>query len=359
MLKKNRLSHSQTSMFQVCPRKYSYHYVDRLRQDKQSGALFFGSAIDKATEALVNKDPNYLEIFDKMWTTQELNEEPIYLKTSTKVVYSDYDYDEDLLTDEDMREIDFLIHYEARRKKEIVGWEYLSEEHKSEINKANWLSMRRKGYLMLEAVQRDIVPNIKEVLGTQVEVNLKNNEGDSILGYADLVCRWKDIKKPVVMDFKTSSIRYEANAVTLSPQLTLYVHDLSEKFEDTRYAGFIVLYKRLKKNKTKICQKCKHDGSESRAKTCDNLIDGDRCKGEWTTTVIARVETEVIVNEISEQTENVVLENFDLINKNIKMGHFHRNLNSCKTNFGLCPYYAKCFHDSNKNLVRLKPKQEE
>ena len=88
--------------------------------------------------------------------------------------------------------------------------------------------------------------NVEEVLGTQVPINLENEKGDSIVGFADFVVKWKGYDKPIVFDLKTSSIDYAENAVKVSPQLALYVHDLKDKFH-TRTAGFLVLKKRIKK----------------------------------------------------------------------------------------------------------------
>ncbi len=101
---------------------------------------------------------------------------------------------------------------------------------------------------MLEEFKNNILPNITEVLATQVKVELTNEDGDSIIGFADAVVKWKDYPHPIIVDIKTSSIDYEHDSVLTSPQLTLYVHDLSAKFDNTRSAGYIVLHKKIKEN---------------------------------------------------------------------------------------------------------------
>lgn len=368
---KNKLSHSSANIFQDCPKKWEYHYVKHLRSKTTTGALLFGSAIDAALNALMKndgKDP--IKTFDYIWRFQEINGVKTYLPTATQVVYANSDWDEELLLQEDWDKVDELLLElyqtvginskeeitKVYTEKEYAGFDGLPEDRKKLLNLSNWLCLYRKGLIMIEAVKRDVLPNIEEVLGVQEYVSLDNDNGDSVIGYADLVARWKGIKTPVILDFKTSSREYDKDSVLTSPQLTLYVHSLSEKFENTRQAGFIVLNKHIHKNKTKVCSECGKDGTGQRHKTCDAQIDGKRCNGEWTITLDPSVFVQILINEIPEQTENIVLENFDHINMSIKNGIFHRNLSSCIKPWGKCSFYNLCYHNKKDDLIVLEKK---
>lgn len=359
--KTTRLSHSAASKFQFCPTAYRMHYIDKLRTVTTTGALLFGSAIDVALTALVKGEANIEDVFEKAWTNVEINDGKTYLPTCTKVVYSDSDGDKDLLHPHIKLELQRLYGKDWEedlnkiiQKKKIIGFKFIKKEEKELLNFYNWHCLYRKGILMINAVRKEILPHFKEILGTQVYVELKNDNNDTVIGYADLVAKWKNNPKPIVFDWKTSSIDYEEDSVLVSPQLSLYVHALSSQFEDTRQAGFIVLHKRIIKNKKKVCASCGYDGSGARHKTCSAVIEGKRCDGAWTETIDPQVKIQVIINEISKTTEDLILDNIDSINVAIKTGNFTRNLGSCISHFGKCSFYDKCYRGSDDGLVKLK-----
>lgn len=361
---KNKLSHSAVSKFQSCPKAYQYHYIDKLRPLFQSAALLFGTAVDAAiTTMMKGGDKKPEDVFAYFWRFQTVNGVDTYLPTYTQIVYANSDYDKELLTDEDISKLREKYEIEPPSmldriyaKKEEVGFKGLEEWEKEFFNHANWLCLYRKGLLMIKAVREKVLPNVVEVLGTQEYVKLENDSGDMVVGYADLVCKWKGREKPVVLDFKTSSIEYKTDSVLSSPQLTLYVHALHDKF-NTRSAGFVVLQKQVKKNKTKRCSRCEKDGTGQRHKTCDAIIDKERCNGEWIVALDPEVYVQIIIDEIPEQTENIVLENYDYINQCIKTEIFPRNFGSCIMPWGRCAYYDKCYKDTNEGLVDMKEKK--
>jgi hypothetical protein len=362
-----RLSHSASSRFQNCPQDYKYWYIDRYRPITQSAALLFGSAVDAAiTTLLVSKEKSPEAIFAFMWRFQDLNGERIYLPTSVNIVYSDSDWDKDLLVDEDWKTISEKFEVADPQEhikslyalKKEVGFKGLSYDQKQVLNFANWHCLYRKGLLMIDAVRKKILPQIKEVLGVQVYVKLKNSEDDMIVGYADLVCKWKD-DRIIIFDFKTSSRTYEEDSVLTSPQLSLYLHGLSSQYNNTRFAGYIVLNKRVDKNKTKKCSKCQFDGTGMRHKTCPNEIEARRCDGDWIEVIDPEVFIQTIISEIPSRTEDIVIENMDNVNTAIKHNNFPRNFNSCHTRWGtLCPFFNKCFRDSNEGLIQLEAKKD-
>lgn len=383
MKKLNKLSHSAASRYQTCPKSYQYHYMDKLRPKISSAALLFGTAVDQAIQILLKKDPTQSpeSVFQYFWNFAEINGEKTYLPTCTDIAYSNSDGDKDLISQEHLEKL--LMNYgpqweqklsNAIKRKEVVGFKYLSRDEKTLFNFYNWACLHTKGLLMLNAVREKILPRIKEVLSVQETVELNNalieptdtvdqikkklEEADKIIGFVDLVCKFDDIEKPVIFDFKTSSIDYETDAVLTNPQLTLYVRSLSDKYDYTRNAGFFVLHKRVIKNKKKVCANCNYDGSGQRHKTCNNEIEGKRCNGEWKETIDPEIKVQIITGEIPTQTEDVILENFDYINEAIKNGVFSRNLQSCVMPYGKCAYYNKCYKGDDSDLVSVEKKDE-
>lgn len=357
---KLRLSYSQIRLFSECGMKYKYSYIDRIREKTKSGALLFGTAIDKAIEAcLKNTESDEFKVFDDTFTRQEINKNVVYIPDSLLVVYAASDFDADLLQEEDVKflsakltellpemaeqGIEAAFKHCATAKKQRAFRHFKETEHKF-LNLCNWMSMRRKGHIMLKAHRERVLPNITKVVGTQVKVELDNGH-DSLVGYADLVAHWMGDDQPTVFDYKTSSIEYEADSVLTSPQLTIYSHALGVK-----KAGYIVFRKGILKNKIKTCSVCGADGTGSRAKSCTSESSGKRCGGPWSETIKPEVDIQIITDLIPEQTENIVLENVDVVNKAIHSGVFTRNFSACKQGYGDCPYIKLCFKNSMDDL---------
>lgn len=352
MTKKLKLSHSQASRFQDCAKSYQYWYIDKIRPTTKSAALFFGTAIDKAMEEMLVDKTKAYEAFEQYWSKQEINGELTELKTSTQIVYANSDYDEELLLEEDIVELGSLEDIDKiYKQKDAIGFDLLNKDKKLLLNKANWLCLRRKGLAMLKTLEEEILPNIEEVLATQKLVELENEHGDTVIGYADLVCKFKGYDTPIIFDLKTSSRPYDEDAVLTSPQLALYTYALCEEFK-THKAGFIVLSKQIKKNKTKICSKCGNDGSGKAHKTCDAEVNGKRCHGEWTVTLNPKAMVQVLVDTVPEKTQDIVIENMGYVSDSIKSGVYPRSFGSCIKPWGKCAYYGLCYKDSMQGLVK-------
>jgi hypothetical protein len=370
----NRLSHSSLTSWQDCPMKYKYRYVNKYYPITTSAPLIFGSALDKSVENLLETRDlqSARNTFFRMWDEQEINKVPTSLAKSIKVVYANSDFDIELLNSDDK---DLLSSYAKEsgligsediedlmtriyKQKEIVGFDMLPDERKRVLNYANWLCLRVKGILMLDTFNVNILPNIEEVLGTQIEINMENEDGDKIIGYADMVVRWKGISEPIIFDLKTATREYDDNAVLVSPQLTLYTHALSGVY-NTRRAGFLVLHKTIKKNKKKTCSVCGHDGTGGSHKTCSNEILEEgakkpkRCNAPWIIEMDPKASYQILINEIPERMEELVIENMEAINLCIKQGIFTRNLGSCSQRYGLCGYYSLCHKCDFTGLVDM------
>jgi len=366
----NNLSHSAASKYMDCAQSYKYWYIDKLRPKTQKAALLFGSAVDKAVTSMFNTLKTGVEehkpenVFEYAWRFADVNGVNTHLPDCIDIVYADSDFDFELLGNEQVKNLEEqfkLDNAEEKLKavyteKKRVGFDRLNLKDKELLNKANWMCLFQKGLLMIEAVKRDFIPNIEKVYATQVYVKLENQDQDKVIGFADLVAKWKGYDKPIIFDLKTSTRDYEPDSVLVSPQLTLYVHSLSDQFDHTRTAGFLVLKKLVYKNRVKVCSKCAADGSGGRHKTCPELVNGDRCNGAWLEKINPEVKTQMIINDIPEQTEDIVLENFDNINLSINHGIFHRNFQSCIKPYGKCPYYGLCYKNDMDGLVKKEDK---
>lgn len=362
-----RLSHSQANKYLECGKAYEYHYIDKLRPLEQSAALLFGTAIDKSGEHyLINRNvEEALNVFYKLWETQDINGKPTELKLSTKIVYGNNDFDAELLDESDHKLItevsgneNVLQHLEnIYTSKEAVGFKYLEEKDKVVLNLSNWLCLRKKGKYMLTAFMKQVDDNVLEVLGTQVKAELENSSGDSVIGYLDFVVRWKGEEEPVIFDLKTSAREYKSDSVVTKPQLPLYVFALKHKFENTNRAGYIVLNKNLNKNRIKTCSKCGFDGTGQRHKTCSNEIDGVRCHGSWNETINPSANVQVIIDTVPELIQQRVAENFDVVNKGIKAEVFPRNFESCiKYGTIKCAFYDICHSNNTEGLIKEEKK---
>lgn len=331
----NRLSNSSINKYLTCPTAWKLHYKEGYRTPKMKSALLFGSAVDKAIEYLVTKNDDeehskYAtaeQCFDYHFTHQYVNNELVNIfELAPEVEFSKKDVDTDLLTEEEMED-------ESRL------W---------------WYSLRKKGHLIVQAARYKVLPLITQVHSTQEKTELKNDEGDSSIGYCDGVFSFEGYNKPVITDFKTASRPYALDSVKESAQLIQYLHDLSDKYEGTRLAAYVVFLKNPTKTKTKICVKCGNDGSGKSHKTCDNIVDDKRCHGEWDIKTNFDIEVQVIIDEIPLDKEEIILDNIEMVNNAIKSGVFYKNISKCKdTGFGSpCEFYNLCWNNSEEGLIK-------
>jgi hypothetical protein len=359
----NKLSYSQLNRYLKCGYSHYLHYKERLRPNTTSAALLWGSAIDTALNSLLlrdGKDP--LEVFEKEWENGFINGKKISLPLSTQIVYAARDYDSEVLEESDlfkmkqaMEELgiegtDPLEAYEqvAVYKKQAAFRQFKESEFKY-LNYCNWLSLRRKAGYILKAYEDKVMPRIKKVIAVQKTIELLNDQGDAVTGVIDLIAEMDDGNTYVLDNKSTSSMSYyEEDCVRTSSQLSLYaLHEQLPK------AGFIVYLKNLKRNKTKVCSKC--DNSEySRAKTCDANVNGKRCHGEWNEKTNLEAEINIILDDINPKVEEMVLDNFNVVNEMIKKEVFFKNPSSCTDYYGgKCPYFNYCHKGKTDDLEKV------
>ena len=305
-----KTSFSALSKWMNCPYEYFLYYEERIRPSENKSAFFFGGAIDESINTLLlTKDVDKAkEHFNNIFTDVP------------GIKYNEDDIDAELLTEE----------------------EYSTSPA--------FHSLRKKGLILIDGFNNDILPKIKRVVEVQKELTVKNDVGDELVIKADLIVEWED-DTTILLDTKTSIRPYDYDAASKSIQLTLYF-DVLEKMYGITKIGFLVLNKILKKNRIKICKQCGYDGSGASHKTCPNIVQEARCKGEWTETISPTANTQIIINEPNKNFLDMVVEMVDNGTYNIKGKNFYRNLNSCKKGKYLCDYYKLCHEKKMDGLVK-------
>jgi hypothetical protein len=378
----NRLSFSSAKMMMDCGKSYEYHYIKRIRPTTIGAALIFGTAVDRAATVIFQPEDSKKtaeQVFEYFWQWQEINGKNVYLPKCIDVVYPESDFDVELLSRDAIQllkdeykvndikdEISKLLTW----KKEH-GWAALPTEQKVLVNHTMWLIYKLKGLLMLKAIRTKIMPQIEKVLATQLPTKIENEIGDSVTGFIDLIAMVKGYPTPVILDLKTSKMIYADSSNEVSPQLASYLNSVGEQF-GTRLVGFLVLNKTVAKNKIKICSVCGFDGSGSNHKNCPNEVKGTktnkkgevvectvRCSGEWNITLDPEIYTQIIISELPQQTEDIVIQNYDHVNEMIKQNSFSRNFSSCTKPWGRCVYWKLCYEASKEGLIKLEERKSE
>jgi hypothetical protein len=245
--------------FEQCSEKYRLRYREKLSSEKISSPLFFGTAIDAAVELLLLKKKRNLSdkeldllltedafsVFDK--TMKEQN--GILLERNPLCEYFYSDFDHSLLTEEDFS-------YLKKAYPSILDWEEffvyckkyikthgeLKTGSKVAFNNLCWLSLYRKGEMMLKAYAQNILPEIEEVFDIQKEVELINESGDKLRGKIDFIASFKDDPTArLIIDNKTSSEAYKSDSVANSVQLAIYC-----EAETCNRAAYVVLEKKMR-----------------------------------------------------------------------------------------------------------------
>jgi hypothetical protein len=364
-----RLSHSAQERYLMCGKEYYLHYVEKLRTIKTGSALIFGTAIDRACENyILEREPLRARgIFKQFMHRQEINGEETELAHTTKIEYLSSDFDSELLTESDnellLKGTVFAnvkeMHSFLKGKRDNPE-EALTEEDSIRWNYLNWISLYRKGKLLVNAFMDFVDENVEEVYKTQPTIELADEDGDQVIGNADFIVKLKDHAYPVVLDLKTSSKYYDKNSVKESKQLALYTMYFREFYPGMKKAGFVVLNKNIKKNREKICKTCGHDSSGSNYKDCPNIVDGKRCKGEFTNVIYPEARVQFVLDTVPEEMIESVVEGFNLTKGLIKTGQFLENRGNCLRYGGKfkCAFYDLCHHGKMDGLISKKKEEE-
>lgn len=232
-------------------------------------------------------------VFSDAWNWAAVDGKEIDLSPPGIIKYSKADYDESILTSEDKNEI--------------------SESGKD----PSWISLKRKGLMILEAYQKQILPRIKEVKFVQKDIKLDNAFGDSFVGFVDFCAVWED-GRTILFDNKTSSVKYAEDSAITSEQLATYFEANKDDVKIDA-VGYIVLPKKIRKQKLPL------------------------------------VPIEVIIGEVDEKVINDTFLMYDSVLNGIKLGNFdctRQDEEGCCSMPWPCPYKTYC-ESNGKDLTGL------
>jgi hypothetical protein len=333
---------------------YKLHYIDKIRPTGTTSALLFGSAIDKACEnyMLERNVQTARDLFRQTWNEQEINGTLTELRESTEISYASNDFDHELLLQSDNESIIKDTVYETVSDLVKAG------EDRRRINYANWISLYRKGQLLLKAFIAWVDENVAEVLGAQVAIELEDEDGNKVPGFADFIIKIHGYDNPILVDLKTSARYYDRNSVKESEQLGLYFLYLKNTtYPDMERAAYLVLSKQIKKNRVKTCLKC-GNVTTGREQTCAVGGKGkDRCNGDFHVDISPEVVVQYIHDEIPEEFIAQTVDKFNIAVEKIKNNDFPQCLTGCDKYYGKqCPYFEFCRSGSMEGLIKKESK---
>lgn len=333
-----KLSHSACTRYMACPASYDYYYNQGIRPAKLGSALMFGSAMDSAlNELLLTKSmTKALDAYNATVTSYALG----------SVTIGKYDYDSDLLTEKDREQLLTALVEVGYKGNDIDGLvASLMSKHQLSENqyKALDLVVRRvfehKATLLLTAYADKVLPYIQQVY------NVQKPSGP---GYLDATVEWKGYGK-IIVDHKTSGRPYADDSIEYSAQLAMYAAE-----EKVNQVAFVVLVKQLKKNKEKVCGVCGHKGAGSH-KTCDNVVDGDRCGGPWEITIRPEAEIQILHGEVTKEAMAVADELQREVRRAVEAKIFPCNVGSCNSQYGrACEYKNLKWKNSMDGLIKVE-----
>lgn len=261
-----KLSKSACAKYLQCPFSFKAYYLDKIRPVKVGSPLVFGNGLDAALNALLLNTGDPIKIYDKT-----VGEVPL-----GRMVPNKNDFDGDLLSPI-ARELllgrlrtlgykgDDIDGLYASLFQKYQAKEPLSKNQEKALDLICREVLMVKAILMIEAYKKHVLPNIETVH------NVQKRTGSGVL---DATVTWKGLGKRII-DNKTAGRPYSEDSIDYSLQLAMYA--LEENIRDVTY---VVLLKNIKKHRRKVCVECGHVGKGTH-KSCDAIVEGGRCGGEW------------------------------------------------------------------------------
>ena len=286
-------------------------------------------------------------MFNETWEKQEINGVVQNLSECKEIEFHSNDFDPELLNESDNKYILEGTVYDS------VSDLVKDGKEKERIIYSNWISLYRKGILMLDAFIKWTDENVEECLGAQVPIELEDEDGNQVTGLADFIVKIKGYSKPLLIDLKTAARPYTRDSVKESEQLALYYFYLKNtKYPDMERAAYLVLNKNIKKNRTKTCKIC-GTVTTGREKTCASGTKKNRCNGDFFVDIYPECVVQYIHDEISEDFINQTVDKFNIFVDNLKIGNFEENWEGCENYYGRkCPYYEYCRNGSMEGLCQ-------
>jgi hypothetical protein len=307
-----KINHSSWKKFVTCPYSYHLHFNERLRPTKTSSALVFGTAVDMAINALLTKSGDPFDTFKNNFEFAQME----------NVVFDYRDFQRSIFTAEQLVKIDGE-----------------SNDYKA------WASLRIKGRLLLEAYKIHILPEIEEIVESQVSLVDRPGTPDAIVKLKG--------HGLVVLDNKTSARAYNPDQIQWDTQLTSYAAS-----KGLTKGAFAVMIKDIGTLVDRVCQKCKYNGSRVRHKTCPNKVEGKRCHGNWIETSRPVAQVQLIVDDITETAKNNMDASLADVTKLVESGCFYKNLSACGMIYGKPCVYSNYCWKGDKTGLRYSPPEE-
>lgn len=357
-----QISYSSYDKYLTCPRLWSYHYIDKLRPDYLSSALFFGGAIGRIWQAIaLTKKDNLTEEekqevklaedpignFRLLFNDLDLNGEKINPRHH-KVWYFKGDYDGGLLKTEDWLILDQVAEdtNQVLPNGKVISFNdliakypfFLDKNEMIYMNTHFELSLIQKGIMLIEAFQAQVFPNIIKVHAIEKPIKIdmslpKDPElTDFLIGYIDMVCDYKvtdanvaiELGIPlnsiikVLFDNKTSSTKYAPKKLTESRQLSIY-----DFYEQGAYVGYIVGIKSIKRPKRGA-----HIG-------------------------LTFAEMQVMIGKSDRVLQDDTLDKVETMLQDLTQENYPKNEKDCKWIFGRrCAYYDLCYGGKLDGLIK-------
>lgn len=269
------LSYSAAQKYLSSPFSYFAHYFLRLRPEKTGSALIFGSALDEGFNSLLEdkrdgKEPSLekaIAAFDASFGKHK----------TAQIKYSKADFDEHLIEDDE------LMHLDAQS--------------------GPWTSLSRKGHILIDEYNKQVMPRLEKVILVQHRIDVKNSVGDAFTGIIDLVAQIDG--KVYVIDNKSTSKPYTATSANESPQLATYFEAVREEC-GAHGVAYITVPKNLRKKKLPV------------------------------------VDISIIFGETSEELINKTYTEYDEALTGIRQGKFPCTPEKCCAAFWGCDYKRYC-----------------
>lgn len=289
-----KLSHTSKEKYLTSPRSFYLHYYLYLREQVAGSPLFFGSIIETGLDVLFKGGSleQAKETFRKNFKGTTVNGKWEEFATSPNIRFSKADLDLDVFTEQELKDL----------------------ENKS-IQFQSWMSLQRKGEMLIEVYHKEIFPKIKKVVAIQPEKVIINEFGDEITVKADIIVEWED-GRLLIPDHKTSSqsTKQVAQNEGYQKQTALYFEAFKDEYP-LDATGFIVLEKNIRKKEPK-----------------------------------ARID--FIFEKPKEEIIQQTIEEFDFVFENVKQGNFGCLAPKCDQYGQQCCYKKYCA-SNGKDLTGL------
>lgn len=368
-------SYSQNNTYTQCSRYWDLSYNEGWRSEAEGASTYFGSAIDTAVMDMLGGNQDWLKSFYSKWEYQAINGQGVKVFDNDKIIFANKDFDADILDPvKDIQELDnwarelklidntippndtktLIGLYKKALKDKTNPYVKLTKEQLKYFNRCSWLSMKRKGKILLEAFKEQFFPKIKKVHALQKRSKIDDSyNGDSLIGYIDMIVEIEGYDKPIIFDLKTSGMLYDDHMINSSQQLTLYAAMEGHNY-NTNLVGYVVLFKNIQKDIVNTCNKCGNKKSTSH-RTCEVTTNNVRCGGEWIESKIPRPTVQVMVRERSEEQIKDYLADASNIMLAMRNKIVFKNVNKCLDWYGSrCPMYSICHKGDSTGLVKKK-----